>query len=125
LEGHSEESTIRFINPEFNQGGQVVKVRASIFNPKRNLVPGMQANMVFNQSSHSALVLPLEAVLRDEAGSQVWVVAKDGTFHPRIVKTGMENTDKIEITEGIGESEEVVTSGAYLLYNEWILKNGG
>jgi Cu(I)/Ag(I) efflux system membrane fusion protein len=125
LEGQTEESTINFIGPEFNQGGQILKVRATISNLKTNLMPGMQANIVFNQSSHRALVLPLESVLRDETGSHVWVAGKDGSFYPRKVKVGIENSDKIEITEGLSESEEVVTSGAYLLYSELTLKNGG
>jgi Cu(I)/Ag(I) efflux system membrane fusion protein len=121
----SIESTISFIGPEFKQGGQAIKVRASVSNQKRNLFAGMQVNLVFTQSSHRALVLPLEAVLRDETGSVVWVMAKDGSFHSMKVKTGMENADKIEITDGLKGSEQIVTSGAYLLHSERTLRHGG
>ncbi len=124
IEGQTEESIINFISPEFNRGGQVIKVRATISNVKKNLTPGMHANFVFSQSSRKALVLPLEAVLRDETGSHVWIAEKDGSFHPRKVTTGIENADKIEITDGLSELDQVVISGAYLLYSEWELRHG-
>ncbi len=120
----SLESTISFINPEANTGGQILKVRAIISNAGKNLLPGMQANMTFVQNPHTAITLPLEAVIRDEHTSYVWLVAGDGSYHPQKVKTGLETADKIEITWGLVESEQVVTSGAYLLHSELELKHG-
>jgi len=36
----------------------------------------------------------------------------------------MQTSDEIEITSGLHENEVVVTSGAYLINSEYILKNG-
>ena len=41
-----------------------------------------------------------------------------------MVKTGQENADVVEITEGLEDGEKVVVTGAYLLYSEYILKKG-
>jgi len=41
-----------------------------------------------------------------------------------MVKTGMENFDQIEISEGLNKGDTVVVTGAYLLYSEYILKKG-
>ena len=42
-----------------------------------------------------------------------------------MVETGIENSDEVEITSGLAEKENVVITGAYLLYGELVLKKGG
>jgi Cu(I)/Ag(I) efflux system membrane fusion protein len=124
LESESIETTIHFIKPELQSNGQMAIVRAEISNKDKHLQPGMQANFSITQSAHRAIVLPLEAVIRDEAGSYVWMMAGDGSFRPQKVKTGIETAGKIEITWGVVESEQVVVSGAYLLHSELELRHG-
>ncbi|MBL7712842.1 MAG: hypothetical protein JNL13_10270 [Chitinophagaceae bacterium] len=41
-----------------------------------------------------------------------------------MVKTGLENGDRIEIVSGLNEGDIVVVSGSYLLYSEFIFKTG-
>ena len=48
----------------------------------------------------------------------------ENTFEQRMVDTGSENKYFIEILSGIKEGEIVVTSGAYLISSEFILKSG-
>ena len=64
-------------------------------------------------------------MIRDAKGSHVWVLEKDGAFKPRMVTTGLENFEKVEIVNGIKEKENIVITGAYLLYSELVLKKGG
>ena len=45
-----------------------------------------------------------------------------GAYHLRWVKTGAENSEQIEILEGVEEDENVVITGSYLLYSELVLK---
>jgi membrane fusion protein, copper/silver efflux system len=40
------------------------------------------------------------------------------------VKTGIENFDSVEITEGLKEGDVIAATGAYLIYSEIILKKG-
>ena len=68
--------------------------------------------------------LPMDAVVRDERGSHVWVKVSDNTFSPRIVQTGAENADQIIILSGLDGAKEIVISGAYLLSSEYLLKKG-
>jgi len=42
-----------------------------------------------------------------------------------MVKTGLANPYKVEIIDGLSEKENVVVTGAYLLYGELVLKKGG
>jgi Cu(I)/Ag(I) efflux system membrane fusion protein len=85
----------------------------------------MQASVLLPVSEiRDAMSLPMDALVRDERGSHVWVKVGKNTFSPRIVKTGAENEDQIIILSGLEGVKEVVISGAYLLSSEFLLKKG-
>ena len=54
----------------------------------------------------------------------VWVKTAKNTFINKMVKTGLETDDRIEILSGIKEDDEVVVSGTYLLNSEYIFQKG-
>lgn len=115
---------IIFLSPELRQGNRIVNLRVQIDNPERKFVPGMQANVVLSRPGKNTVVLPLDAIVRDAAGARVWVQTGDGVFNMRWVTLGEETSDEVEITEGLHEDENVVVTGAYLLYSELVLKKG-
>ena len=119
------EGKVTFLSPEYRQGSQIILLRAVIANPNREFLPGAQANVILSHSEKKAIALPVDAVIRDANGSHVWILQEDGAFRPRMVKTGLENFEKVEITEGLEEKENAVITGAYLLYGELVLKKGG
>jgi membrane fusion protein, copper/silver efflux system len=123
-EHSSWEATIDFLSPEFRSNSQVTVMRASLNNPGLKMRPGMQAQVFFTHSAKKALTLPIDAVIRDGNGTHVYVQRGMNTFRPAPVKTGLEDFDNVEITEGINEGDTVVITGAYLLYSEIILKKG-
>ena len=41
-----------------------------------------------------------------------------------MVETGADNFNRVEIVKGVSVGDVVVTSGAYLLYSEFVLKKG-
>jgi len=124
FENRSMIGKIIFLSPEHRQGNQIITLRVQIENPEREFVPGMQANVILSRSGKNAIVLPIDAVVRDGSGSRIWVQLGDGSFKMRMVITGEETSDEIEIAEGVEENENVVVSGAYLLYSELVLKKG-
>ncbi len=84
----------------------------------------MSAYVVLKGRQTNSLSLPIDAVLRDANGASVWVKTGQNTFKKKMVTTGIESNDRIEITYGLNEGEAVVTSGAYLLNSEYIFKRG-
>jgi Cu(I)/Ag(I) efflux system membrane fusion protein len=115
---------IDFIAPQIDPSSQILKVRARI-NNSGNLQSGMQASVFLPFSEiKNGISLPIDALIRDERGSHVWVKIGDNTFSPRIVKTGAESEDQIIIISGLEGAKEVVISGAYLLSSEFLLKKG-
>lgn len=115
-------AVVDFINPELKPGNQTYTLRASIANTG-NLQPGMPVQVRLNQVMEG-IILPVQAVIRNEKGSVVFVETEKNTFNPRVVETGRETSTEVQIVNGLSEGEVVVASGAYLLYSEYILKHG-
>ena len=121
----SQNAKVDFISPALSPSTQRLTIRAVIDNRSGNFQPGMQANVFLSTGKISNVVsLPLEAVIRDENGAYVWINTGDNTFTFRKVITGAEDAKQIIITSGIVNGEEVVSSGAYLLHSEFLLKKG-
>ena len=118
------EGKVTFINPELQENSRINLARVEVNNAKMLLKPGMKAYVIVKTEEKDAFVLPKDAVLRDADHTTVWIEKKDGSFEARMVETGIENKNSIEIISGIKEGERVVTSGAYLLNSEFIFKKG-
>lgn len=116
---------IDYIAPEMAGGSQIVKVRGTISNSKGTLQPGMQATVLLPSATvTNAVRLPLDAVIRKEDGAHVWIKTGKDTFAARNITTGAEDFEQIVATSGLKGGDEVVISGGYLLYSEFILKKG-
>ncbi len=116
-------SRISFAAPQLEIQSKINLIRAEIPNSSMELKPGMQANLILKESTRKTIAVPLNAVLRDSKGATVWI-KKNGSYESRMVITGIENNDMVEIRSGIETGEEVVISGAYLLNSEYIFKKG-
>ncbi len=124
-EDQPQEMTVNFLTPALQSGTQLSQLRGSIPNPKNQWQPGLQANVFVPSGARgNALTLPVDAVIRDGKGMHVWIKSGKDSFEPRLVKTGAENDNQVEIAEGLHEGDQVVITGAYLLYSEYILKKG-
>ncbi|TCD03849.1 efflux RND transporter periplasmic adaptor subunit [Pedobacter psychroterrae] len=124
-EDQPQEVGIDFITPSFQSGTQLTQIRGSIPNPGGQWQPGLQANVFLpSASNNNVLTLPVDAVIRDGKGMHVWIKKGKDSFEPRLVKTGEENDSKVGITAGLVNGDQVVVTGAYLLYSEYILKKG-
>lgn len=118
------EGKIDFTNPEINSASRINLVRVSIPNKDNLLKPGMPVYVLVENESRKTLTLPTDAVIRDGKMATVWVKTAKNTFVNKMVKTGLETDDRIEILSGIKEDDEIVISGTYLLNSEYIFKKG-
>jgi Cu(I)/Ag(I) efflux system membrane fusion protein len=125
FENNPVDGRVTFLSPEYRNGSQIITLRAMISNRKHEFFPGMQANVVLIHAKKKVIALPVDAVIRDAKGNHVWVLSEGGEIKPKVVETGLENQYNVEITSGLEEKENVVVTGAYLLYGELVLKKGG
>jgi membrane fusion protein (multidrug efflux system) len=116
---------INAINPKIDTNTRNVQVEATIPNPKRQLLPGMFANVRVNSGEENRYItLPQTAITFNPYGDTVFVVKpsdkkedKDEKGNPRLlaqqvfVTTGPTRGDQVAILKGIEPGTEVVTSG--------------
>lgn len=112
-----------FISPSIEEGRKIQLLRIKVDNPKNKLIPGMMVYVSPNKNSKPVLSVPKSAVLLEKMKT-VWIKIDETTFEQRMIETGTENKYLTEILSGIKEGEIIVTSGAYLISSEFILKSG-
>ncbi|MDB5274583.1 MAG: cusB [Chitinophagaceae bacterium] len=122
--GKTWNSRITFATPQLELQSKVNILRAEISNKEMILKPGMQASVLLKGNTRSTITVPMNAVLQDSKGATVWIKKKDNTYESRMIITGFQSTDRIEVRSGIEPGEEVVINGAYLLNSEYIFKRG-
>ena len=120
--GEIFEGRIDFIYPSISQETRTLKVRIEFANPSNRLRPGMYAQVSVTGSVEDILAVPADAVM-DNGDMRYLFVVHDGMhFEPRLVTTGRETDDWIEVVSGVVDGEEVVTSANFLIDSESRLK---
>ncbi|WP_422444848.1 efflux RND transporter periplasmic adaptor subunit [Thermoanaerobacterium sp. DL9XJH110] len=105
---------ISVISPASGANG-LFRVEIEIENKDYGLKPGMFAKVnVVRGVKENVITVPKDAVLIKKNGYTVYVV-KQGKAEERLVRIGITNGDRVEITEGLKEGETVVTSGQNML----------
>lgn len=122
--GKSLSARVAFLNPEYQDGSQVLTMRAVLANPNGKFQPGQQARVLIQQGVQRGITLPVDAIVRSGNGAVVFVQTGTGTFQPHQVQTGTETDQRVAILKGLSGTEQVAMSGAYLLYSELVLKKG-
>jgi len=110
-------------NPIIEEGKRVHLLKIRINNSGGKLIPGTLVSVVPEKSFSKVLAVPKSAVLLEKMKT-LWVLTHANTFEQRMVKTGIENKEWIEIISGLKPGDIVVTEGAYLISSEFILKSG-
>ncbi|MFK3648574.1 efflux RND transporter periplasmic adaptor subunit [Lysobacter enzymogenes] len=93
------------------------RARAVFDNADNALWPGQFVNVRLRlRTIESALVVPVQAVMRGTDSEYVYVVQADDTVAMRTVKTGVEaDGDRILVASGLKAGERVVTEGQFRL----------
>ena len=118
------EGKIFFISPELNPSSKIGLVRIEVANPDHLLKVGMQVNVVVLLNKTKVLALPVNAAIKDSKGVSVWIKTGHNAFESKMVNTGLESAEYIEIVSGLHEGDSIVVSGAYLLSSEYLFKKG-
>lgn len=102
--------------PFVDVGARTAVAEALVDNIGRRFLPGQYVTMQFSTGDRAnAVTVPRSAVARLGGKGTVWVV-KDDRAEPRSVTTGLENPERVEVTQGLSVGERVVTRGYEALY---------
>lgn len=123
--GKKVDAAVSFINPEVNPDSRMVLVRLEVANSDLSLKPGMQAVAALTQNNaQKGLYIPVDAVIREQKASYIWIEKNPGVFQNMMVETGVEANGMIEIKSKIDPAKKIVVTGAYAINSEYIFRKG-
>lgn len=125
--GQGFSGEIAAIEPKIDFASRNVRVRATLKNADRKLLPGMYATVdIATGQPQRYVTLPQTSITFNAYGNTVYIVDKGETgadgqpqlvVRQSFVKTGETRGDQVAILEGVKDGETVVTSGQLKLRN--------
>lgn len=116
---------VTFILHELDAKTRTAKVRVEISNPEHEIRHEMFADVeILSEGNEKPrLAVPVSSVI-DTGSKQVVLIDRgQGKFEPRNVKLGLRGDGLVEVTEGVTEGENVVTSANFLIDAESNIKS--
>lgn len=93
-----------------------LSVRSEVENPDRVLKPEMFAAFtIFTGPGQTAPAIPPSSIVYEGRRAQVWVARPDGAIEARAVTLGLAGQGMVQVVEGLGVGEEIVTRGALFM----------
>ena len=117
-------SKILFINPEIEKNSRLLLVRMEILNLNEELKPGMQAIIRLTESKVKGFFIPIDAVIREENATYIWIEKTHGVFENLMIETGVEVNGMIEVKSKLDAAKRVVITGAYAINSEYKFRKG-
>ncbi len=99
------------VSPALDPDSRSFKSTIQIDNPDWLLRPGMftKAEIIVERKD-SAIVIPKDIILSKRRGKTVFIVEK-GAAMERVISTGLENPEEVEVTDGLKVNERLVVKG--------------
>ncbi len=110
------EADVYSVYPALDEQTHTMQVEIRLENEDLMLKPGMFAKVTLVlQQRDEVIVVPRDIVLGGKIDEPYVYVVEDDVAHKRIVRTGIVQADRCEITEGLEEGEKIVINGMYYL----------
>ncbi|MBI2221174.1 MAG: efflux RND transporter periplasmic adaptor subunit [Acidobacteria bacterium] len=113
--GERFDGRVARVAPVFDPATRTAEMEIEVPNPSGRLKPGMYArvNLMVGERAN-ALVVPRNAVVDIEGRRGVFVPQQNRAAF-RAVETGLQDENRVEITKGLGDGAQVITTGAVAL----------
>ena len=103
-------ATVKYISPNVRESTRDLVVEAIAANPDGRLRPGMFAVARLELNERPEMVVPTDAVKRDETEARVYVVGPTKEIQERLVQLGATKGDVVAVLGGVKAGEAVVLS---------------
>ena len=109
---YSEPGEIAYWSNRVNTNTGTFQLQAVFPNPKRQLMAGMFVRVNIGPADpHKSLLIPLVALMSDQAGDYVYVVEPDGRVARRDLELGYRDSRNIIVKSGLKAGERVIVEG--------------
>ncbi|WP_207916211.1 efflux RND transporter periplasmic adaptor subunit [Lysobacter sp. N42] len=116
--------TISALEPRVNSATRTFEVQATVDNPENKLRSGLFGRVELTQGEpRSVKMIPRTAIQFNPYGNVVYVISESEesssglSVQQRLIRTGQERGDMVEVIEGLELGERVATSGLLKLRN--------
>ena len=111
LAGRTYPAIVKLVSPTVDAATATFKVTLEVSERNGDLKPGMfsRIGIVFERRP-DALTIPRIALLDTDGSANVFVVTA-GKAEQRAIKTGLANSGRVEVTEGLQGGEQIVVVG--------------
>jgi HlyD family secretion protein len=115
------------ISPILDPATRTAPIEIEIPNPTSRLKPGMYARVTVTVGTKKeTLTVPVTAMVDLGGRRGVFMPLPDNTAAFHVVQVGIENSDLVEVLNGVNEGDQVITTGAAALRDgDRILLPGG
>lgn len=111
-------ATISAVTDQIDPSTRTIKIRATVANPQRWLKNEMLAKVRYQRQVGNSIEVPASAVFLRGNQHYVFVQSQAGVFEPRDVKVAYEGAQRVLLSEGLQEGEQVVSQNGLLLARE-------
>jgi membrane fusion protein (multidrug efflux system) len=121
--GVTVEGRITAVDPLVESETRNIRVQATVLNKDELLYPGMFVNVAIGLPiRENVMIIPGTAVLYAPYGDSVFIVSADTegkgkVLRQQFVRLGQKRGDYIAVSSGLGEGEEIVSTGVFKLRN--------
>jgi Cu(I)/Ag(I) efflux system membrane fusion protein len=125
LPGERVTGHVEYVYPELDMETRTLRARITLDKPPATVRPNMLASVSLIGAGGAEVVnIPRSALIRSGTEERVVVALGDGRFAARRVVAGVESGERVAISEGLAEGENVVVAGQFLLDSEANLRAG-
>jgi cobalt-zinc-cadmium efflux system membrane fusion protein len=112
------QATISAVTDQIDPNTRTIKIRATVVNPQRWLKNEMLAKVRYPRQVGNSIEVPATAVFLRGNQHYVFVQSQAGVFEPRDVTVSYEGAQKVLLSAGLKEGEQVVSQNGLLLARE-------
>jgi RND family efflux transporter MFP subunit len=109
---------VKYVYPYLNPETRTIKVRFDFPNPGLKLKLDMYVSVELPVQADEGVVVPDSAVMDTGVRQIAFVMPKEGSFEPRLVRVGIRADGKAQILSGIAAGERVAVKANFLLDSE-------
>lgn len=114
---------VDYIEPAFEKDSKYMHIRVYMENSDHHALKiGSLIKAKISTGNYSGLWIPKQATLNLGNGTDAVFVKKDNTFHVIKIKKGMQIDNRIQVIEGITETDEIAADAQYLIDSEGFIK---
>jgi cobalt-zinc-cadmium efflux system membrane fusion protein len=116
---------LTYVADTVNPSTRTLRVRALLDNQDGRLKPDMLATLQIDSKAMPKLVIPVQAVFREDNQDKVFVKVAEGQYRIQIVQLGEEEDASRPVESGLNEGQTIVSSGVFQLNADRLIKQQG